>query len=82
MDEIIDAIRRRRSGAIAEHTALMQALDDMESMALHAAALRDPPPEPEPTVEIAWNEIWRNHPAAEDFFRQFPDGIPEDRMQS
>jgi hypothetical protein len=79
MDEILEAIRRRREAAMAEHNALMTALDDMETLALQASALREPPtaaPEPEP--ELTWGEIWQNHPAAEDFFRQFPD----DRLPS
>jgi hypothetical protein len=69
---------------VAKHAAELQLLDGIEMMLFQAAALRDPPPpEPEPVREVTWTEIWQNHPAAADFFAQFPDAFPEDRvMQS
>jgi hypothetical protein len=85
-DDLLDGVRRRRADAIAKHAAELMAIDVIEALIIEAATLRDPPPpEPvtEPEPEFTWTEIWRGHPAAEDFFRQFPDGFPEDRvMQS
>jgi flavodoxin len=82
-DDLLAGVRRRRADAMAKHNAEMVACDVIEALIIEAAALRDPLPESEPVVaEITWTEIWQNHPAAQDFFKQFPDGFPEDRMQS
>jgi hypothetical protein len=84
--DLLAGVRRRRDDAMAKHNVEMAYLDVIESMILEAAALRDPPPEPEPEPvpvrEITWTEIWRNHPAAADFFAQRPDAFAEERMQS
>lgn len=82
MNEVIEAIRRRREAAMAAHNEFMTLLDDLETMALQAAALREPPVVVLAEPELTWNDIWQAHPAAADFFAQFPGGIPEDRLAS
>jgi hypothetical protein len=85
-EDLLAGVRRRRADAVAKHAAEMTAIDVVEALIIEAAALRAPPPPPEPDPvpepEFTWTEIWRGHPAAADFFKQFPDGFPEDRMQS
>jgi hypothetical protein len=78
--EIIEAVRRRRDAAIAQHAAELAYLDGIEALAQQAAALREPVVAAE--REMTWTEIWRSHPAGDDFFAKHPDAFAEERALS